>query len=200
MNEKELDIESEFHENLKTVENINSKFDDRFELGDINKYIDSLNDLETENKKIKQKYSILKKEIREILLNCGETLEEQNFSSYYLITSLGNYIEELNKENEELYEKNEELNKENKELNETFEKIKNEIIEILSICEETLKNDVLDNLIFLKKKLRYNFSLFNILYISCYIIFYFYIFYNFNYNYIYIYILFLLIYFYNLFM
>jgi DNA repair exonuclease SbcCD ATPase subunit len=219
MSEQELDIKNEFSETLKTIENINSKFDDRFDLNGIDKY---LNDLKIENKKIKEKYSILKKDIKEILLNYGKILDEKNNTSYYLIESLENYIEELNKnveelnkenvedlnvdieelnkENEELYEENEKLNEKNKELNEKFEKIENEIIEILSICGGTLKNDILDNLICLKKKLHYNFSLFNILYISCYIIFYFYIFYNFDYNFIYIYILFLLIYFYNLFM
>src|SRR5690348_17248002 len=53
----------------------------------------------------------------------------------------------------------------------------------------TLKNDILDNLICLKKKLHYNFSLFNILYISCYIIFYFYIFYNFDFYNLFMFIL-----------
>src|SRR5437868_6543532 len=102
--------------------------------------------------------------VRDINLKLGN----DNFK----LNDIGEYIENLNTENK---------------------KIKNEVIEILLICEETPKNDILDNLIFLKRKLHYNFSLFNILYIFCYTIFYFYIFYNFNYNNIYIYILFLLI-------
>src|SRR5438094_761924 len=105
--------------------------------------------------------------VRDINLKLGN----DNFK----LNGIGEYIKNLTEENEELNENCiENLDEENKELNDKIEKIKNEVIEILLICEETPKNDILDNLIFLKRKLHYNFSLFNILYIFCYTIFYFY--------------------------
>ncbi|SRR2546430_1777391 len=192
------DFEGDLSKNLDIVRDINLKLgNDNFKLNGIGEYIENL---KTENKKIKKKYSTLKEKIKDILLNYQE-IEEENPSSEYLTMSLENLITEFENCIKNLAEENEELNEncienldeENKELNDKIEKIKNEVIEILLICEETPKNDILDNLIFLKRKLHYNFSLFNILYIFCYTIFYFYIFYNFNYNNIYIYILFLLI-------
>src|SRR6266511_1038266 len=147
------DFEGDLSKNLDIVRDINLKLgNDNFKLNGIGEYIENL---KTENKKIKKKYSTLKEKIKDILLNYQE-IEEENPSSEYLTMSLENLITEFENCIKNLAEENEELNEncienldeENKELNDKIEKIKNEVIEILLICEETQKNDILVNLIF----------------------------------------------------
>jgi chromosome segregation ATPase len=184
--------EDEISDNIETIKNLNKNFN--FDLTDISNYID-------ETKKLKKKYKKIKNDLRDILSNYYEDVDE-NPSYDYLLTSIKKFIIEIYDENEKFKNENEELINENEKLNNKFEEIENELIEIFLNCGESSENDILLNLKVLKRKLHYNFSLFNILYISCYIFFYFYYYYNykdFNYNYIIIIFLLFIFYIYNLF-
>jgi predicted nucleic acid-binding Zn-ribbon protein len=150
--------EDEFDSNIETIKSINKKIDEKFNFSDIDEYINECNI-------IKKKYSKLKKQIEKIFLTYYEKSEEENSIIYYLST-----LKDLIKE----------LDDENKILKHEIKKIKDEVVEIFSNCDETIKDNISDSLKFLKEKLHYNFSLFNIIYISCYIIFYCYFYYNYN--------------------
>ena len=183
-------LENKMHNITKNFMNDKKEYDE-IET-DINNYI-----AYTAPEVLRRKYLNLKGDIKEILLNYYDGIEEKN-TSKYLVSLVDELLSELNGENMELKEGI-------KILNDEFEKIENEVNIIFSICEEIGKseNDILKDLIFIRKKLYYNFSLFNIVYILFYIIFYcyvYYTYYNFDNNIIIIlFMLFIFIYLYNLF-